>query len=284
MARTKQQIVEEIQNSFVSNAILQQIYGITGSIPFPDEFSLVSLEAQLIEVFASVGKTIEDLQDQHLAEVDARIAEMTPGTLYWYRKMALAFQFGYNLEWNSTTLKYEYPTIDSAAQIVKLASVTSASGDLLIKVAKLNSSGQPEELSSLELSAFESYMEEVKYAGENIIYVSRPPDKLRLKLRIFYNAMLLASDGSLLSNPSAFPVNDAVNEYLKLLPFNGMFNITDLIDSLQSTVGVVNPIFKQASAQYGTQPFVPVVDYYLPNAGYMVMDDIVPLEVEYVLL
>lgn len=293
MARTKQQIIEAIQTYFIANPILQQIYGITGSNLFPQEFSLTSLEAQLIEVFANEAKTIEDLLDYHLREVNKRLAEMEPGTLLWYRRLALAFQFGHTLLWNPSTMKYEYPIIDEASKIIKLASVNEANGSLLIKVAKLDMSNQPVELSPLELSAFESYFEGepgpggnegVKYAGVNITYVSRPADKLRLKLRVFYNPTLLNNDGSMLSNPTFFPVNEAVKEYLKLLPFNGWFNVTDLVDSLQSTVGVVNPIFIAASGQFGSNPWVPITDYYNPNAGYMVIDDVIPLEVEYVLL
>jgi hypothetical protein len=285
MARTKQEIVTTMQQQWVANPILQQLYGITGNSPFPDEFSLVSLEAQLIEVFATAAKTIEDLLDMHLQEVDRRIAEMKPGTLLWYQRMALAFQRNYNLQWNNDRLVYEYPVIDEQSQIVKLAAVMETAGSLIIKVAQLNNNNAPEQLLPLDLTAFEVYMEQIKYAGVNIEYISREPDLLLLKLRVFYNPLILAPNGSLLSNSNVFPVNNSVKEYLKLIPFNGLFNVTDLIDALQKTTGVVNPLFIAASAKYGLGQYTTIADYYRPNAGYLVIaPDPNSLEVEYVLL
>lgn len=277
MSRSIKEISEEIQSNFVANTVLQQVYGISGSVDFKDEFSLVSLEAQLIEVISNAGKTNEDLFDLHEKEVLQRIEAMTPGTLIWYKSKALDFQIEDELIFNSSTLKYEYAKIIEEKKIVQLASVNETSAGLLIKVAKLID-GVPVELSPMELNAFKAYMEKIKYAGVNITYVSRPADLMQLTLKVFYNAMILSNDGSLLTNASKFPVVDAVNEYLKLRPFNGMFNITDMIDALQLVQGVENPIFKSASARYGTQPWKIINDYYLPNAGHMVIDS---LNIEY---
>ena len=274
------EIQEEIQALFVDNPILQQLYGISGTVEFKDEFSLVSLEAQLIEVIATSGKTIEDLLDIHDAEISQWIFNQAGGGLPWYKSKALAFQLGDSLIWNSNSLKYEYAVVDIEKQVVQLASVNETSSGLLIKVAKLVN-GIPTELSPVELIAFTAYMERVKYAGVNIIYVSRPADLIRLNLKVYFDAMVFASDGSLLTNSSKFPVNDAVDEYLKLRPFNGMFNVTSLIDDLQGVGGVVNPVFQSASARYGSQPWKVVTDYYLPNAGHMVIDT---LTIEYALL
>lgn len=280
MGRSIKEIQEEIQALFVANPILQQLYGISGTVEFKDEFSLVSLEAQLIQVIATSGKTIEDLMDIHDTEISQRIEAMTPGSLIWYKTKALAFQIEDLLVFNPANLKYEYAVLDLEKQIIQLASVNETSSGLLIKLAKLVN-GVPEELSPMELQAFIAYMEKVKYAGVFITYVSRPADLIRLNLKVYFDAMILSSDGSLLTNSSKFPVVDAVKEYLKLRPFNGMFNVTDLIDALQRVVGVVNPVFQSASARYGSQPWKNVNDYYLPNAGHMVIDT---LTVEYALL
>jgi hypothetical protein len=277
MTRDIIDIQEEIQAIFVANPIIQQLYGISGTVEFKDEFSLVSLESQLILIIATSGKTIEDLMDIHDAEVNARIEAMTPGTLNWYKSKSLAFQIEDELMFNQATLKYEYLEFDEEKQIVQLASVNETNTGLLIKVAKLVSN-VPEALSPMELNAFIAYMEKVKYAGVFITYVSRPADLIQLNLKVYFDAMILASDGSLLTNSSKFPVADAVEEYLKLRPFNGMFNVTALIDTLQRVTGVVNPVFRSASARYGSQPWKNVTDYYLPNAGHMVIDT---LTVEY---
>lgn len=285
MARTKQEITEEIQKAFVSNPTLQQIYGLTGNNSFTDEFSLVSLEAQLIEVMSTEIKVLEDLQDVHTSEINKRIAELIPGTLFWYQNIALQFQIGHVLQWNTDKLRYEYAVADEISQIVKLCAVSESDGYLAMKLAKLDGNGMPEKLDASELLAFKTdYMERMKYAGVFINYISSDPDKIRLKLKVYYNPSVLAPDGSLLSDSTSFPINDAVDEYLKLMPFNGVFNVTDLTDRLQKVNGVINPLFISASAQFGAYPFEPVTDYYQSNAGYMIMDDVVPLDVEYVLL
>jgi hypothetical protein len=284
MARSITEIRESIKQSFVANSELQTIYGISGANSIDDEFSTVSLEAQFVEQMAVTSKIIEDLQDLHLKEVNQRISEMTPGTLFWYQKVALDFQMGYTLVWNNEKLTYEYYSIDEAAKIVKLCAVSEGAGFLTVKLAKLSSSGFPEKLELYELTAFKIYFESVKYAGVIVNYISDDADKIRLKLKVYYNPSILNADGSLLTDPSRFPVVDAVNDYLRLMPFNGVFNVTSLIDSLQQVEGVVNPLFISASAQYGLHPFAPVIDYYRSNAGYIIHDDVVPLDIQYIAL
>lgn len=279
MARTKQEIIESIKTDFVANPTLQQLYGLTVGKTFDEEFSLVSLESQLIEVFGISSKTIEDLLDMHLQEVTFQVSEFTPGTLGWYRQQAFAFQFGDSLTWNPQKLKYEYLTIDETKKIIKLCAVVEANNQLVLKVATLDTSNAPVPLTQIELDAFIFYMEQLKYAGVFIQYVSRPPDLLRLNLKVYYNPLVLSSNGALLSDSNVYPVSDAVRQYLQLTPFNGIFNVTDLIDHLQKVQGVVNPLFELADVKYGLNPWVHIVDYYQPDSGYMALDT---LTVQYI--
>lgn len=282
MARTKQEITDEIKQSFIANEVLQQIYGIDGTLSFDEEFSIVAFEAALIDVIASSGKTIEDIIDIHKKEVIDLVNTMTPGTLLWYQQEAMRFQLGDTLQWNQDKMIYEYPSIDPSKQIVKLCAVIETNGQLLMKVANIDSNGDPIPLTTSpidELNAFSTYMNQVKYAGVHLNIVSREPDEIKLKLKIYYNPTVLSNDGSMLNDNTAFPIEDTVKDYLRLLPFNGRFNVTDLIDSLQQTEGVINPIFKSAEARYGLMPWSVINDYYLANAGYMSLED---LEIEYI--
>lgn len=227
---------------------------------------------------------VEKQYDELLQDIEQQIQELTPGTLYWYQHLALNFQYGDSLVWNPIKLKYEYPTINESNKIIKLCSVSEGSGFLNLKLAKKGALG-PEKLSSLELTSFQSsYMERLKYAGVVINYISEDPDKIRLNLKIYIDPSVLSPAGSLLTNPTIFPVIDCVKNYLQLIPFNGLFNVTDLIDELQKVKGVVNPLFVSASAQYGSYPFAPVVDYYRPFAGYMIHDETTPINIEYLAL
>lgn len=283
MARTKQEIVAQMQQDFVDNTVLQQVYAISGANAFTDEFSLVSLEAAIIETISNESVIVEALQAAAENRIIAYVNAMEPGQIPWYQSQALNFQMGHQLVWNAQTRKYGYAVNDESARIVKLASVGEVGNGLVMKVAKLDTNDLPTPLTSLELDAFTAYMEMVKFAGVHIQKISRPADLIRLKLRVYYDPMILASDGSLLTNPSVFPVKSAVDDFLHLTPFNGMFNVTALINALEQVPGVVNPIFLNGSAKYGTQPFTNIVDYYQPNAGYMVHDFAQPLNVQYVI-
>jgi len=292
MARSIRTIYDEMITEKESNILLNELQPNVSSyqtlMSDLTSASKVAVWRLLFFVVAVSIWTVDKLFDEHKIWVEKRIAEITPGTLFWYKKIALAFQMGDTLVWNTTTMKYEYANIDESTQIVKLCAVNEIPGRLVFKVAKLGTSGEPEKLDTTELNGFQNYMETVKYAGLFVNYISADADVIRLKLKVYYNPSVIAPDGSLLTNPSSFPVVDAVKQYLKLMPFNGVFNVTDLIDDLQQIKGVVNPFFISGQAKYGGFPFAPITTYYRSNAGYMVLDDSIPLndalEIEYLTL
>lgn len=288
MAREIKQIYEEMiqekESMATLSALQPNISSYQALLSDLTTQSKVAVWRLIFFVVAVAIWTVEKLYDEHSGSVDKKISEMTPGTLFWYQKIAKDFQMAHVLVWNNEKLKYEYYSVDEAAKIVKLCAVSEGAGYLTVKLAKLNASGLPEKLEAYELNAFKSYFESVKYAGVIVNYISDDADKIRLKLKVYYNPSILNVDGSLLLDSSKFPVIDAVNDYLRLMPFNGVFNVTSLIDALQQVEGVVNPLFVSASAQYGLHPFSPVVDYYRSNAGYIVHDEIVPLDIQYIAL
>lgn len=280
MARSKKEIIEHVHAAFMSNPILRSVYGLSEGegVTFKDEFSLVSLEAQWIEVVSTVAKAMEDLMDVHLEEIQERLNKMVPGTLEWYREKALEYQEESELEWNADRLQFAYPHIDEDAQIIHFVSVNETDSGLLMKVATIDAEGNPIKLKETALIAFRTYMDAIKYAGVQLTVLSRDADTMNLKLKVYYNPMILTNDGSLLTKVDQYPVKDAIVEYLKLLPFNGIFNVTDLIDALQTVPGVMNPLFVSAKAQFGNV-WVDIEDYYQSNAGYIVVND---LQIEYI--
>ena len=104
-----------------------------------------------------------------------------------------------------------------------------------------------------------------------------PADLLKLFYKIYYNPLVLAPDGSLLSEASTFPVQNTINSFIKSLQFNGEFNLTALTDALQKTEGVVDPVLTSAEAKFGSYQYQPIVDFYVANAGYLKIDTDFPL-------
>ena len=227
-----------------------------------------------------IASRINDLQElfkQHMQVVDDKSKKLVVGNYAWYQREALKFQYGNNLVWNSTTLQYSYPTEDPVANIVKLASATEGGDDkVMIKAAKLVGS-IPQELTTPELTAFQTYMERVRFAGVRVEAVSRPADLMKISLKVYYDPLVMNTDGSLISDSGVFPVEDTINDYIKSLPFDGKFSVTELIDKIQLTTGVVNPLFQTAHAKFGSFAYTPITDYYNANAGYLKIDPNFPL-------
>lgn len=218
--------------------------------------------------------TLEKLFDEHKAWVEARALELFVGNKAWYHSKTLEFQLGDSLVFENGV--YRYPTVNTENQIIKRASVSEVGGDVLIKLVKL-SSGLPAPLTNPELLAFVSYMEKVKFAGVDVIYISRLPDLLKIYFKIYYDPLLMTDTGELLSAPGTFPVVDTIKNYCFGLQFDGVFSFTELTDLLQKTPGVHTPIFLNASAKVGTNPYADIGDFYNPAAGYLKIDDDFPL-------
>jgi len=101
MARTIVIIKNELTAAFMANATIQSTYGFVEGAVFESEFSKVSFESILFDVFAFSLFLFEKLFDQHKLEIDTAILEQKSGTPRWYRKMALAFQHGFDLMYDS---------------------------------------------------------------------------------------------------------------------------------------------------------------------------------------
>lgn len=219
--------------------------------------------------------TVEKLFDSHKVWIESRASELIVGNIDWYARIALEFQFGNALVFNGK--EYTYPSPDPTNELVKLVSINQVDSDLFMKVAKLDGSGDPVELTQVELDAFKAYIHKRKFAGTDFIFISREADLLRIQYRVYIDPLIMNTNGELLSDTSIKPVEDAINSYCQSLPFDGLFSITALTDKIQASLGVVNPVFESAQAKYGTNPFVSIGDYYNPNAGYLKIDSLFDL-------
>jgi hypothetical protein len=235
---------------------------------------------RLIFFVVSVGIwTHEKIFDLHKLEIETRANEMIPGTLRWYRNEALKFQYGDALIWNDQTLKFTYPTGSTGTKLIAQASAiepTGANNQVRLKVAKLVSDNLVP-LSSSEETAFTNYINQIKFAGTNVSVTNINADLLKLNIEIIYNPLILTPTGELISNPGVFPVRDAINNFIKFLPFDGVFNRNKFIDAIQSASGVIDPIINLIEAKTGALPYNPVSNNYVAGAGYLKIDPLFPL-------
>jgi hypothetical protein len=244
MARSRNDIKLEITQSFMGNATLAELYGFEVGASFADEFSLVSIESILFDIIAFTVFVHEQLFDKHKAEIDTLLYNQKSGRLPWYRFMALKFQYGFDLLTDSDEFDNANATEEEIedSKIIKYAAVTESVEEsrVIIKIAG-ETDGELAPLSPEEKDAFDAYLQEIRYAGVKMTVINYLPDRLYLNLQIERDPLVLDANGMSILNGN-FPVNDAIEAYMKQLPFNGEFVVFDFLKYIEANAeGVITP-------------------------------------------
>lgn len=265
---------------------------------FPQLTALVSDVSNVQELFVKLTTTspvaMHDLklwvQATGCAAVDAEahhtfllILQEMPKRKYgsepWYAEMAKVFQFGDSLV-ESNGIFY-YPEIDLSKRIVSQAAAVPITQGVRLKVAKTIGADlgplEPDELAALMAYFYNPGQPHIKPAGVHLVITTNVPDLLRLAVRVIRNPQVLASDGSLLTNPVVFPVEDAIKQHIKFLPYDGVLNLTKLEDTIQNVTGVLDVEIDTALSKYGAFAWQAIDLTYKADAGYMMIDPDNPL-------
>jgi hypothetical protein len=274
MART----IDQIQQSIIDNIQADPVL----SVAFTST-SKTAIWRLLTRVVAVAFWGLEVLFDTVKAEVLELLDNLKPHNTRWYAQKARAFQYGYSLP--ADTDKYDNSLLTEEqiedSQIVKYAAVTEGEdGRLRIKVATEGADLEP--LTEPQLEAFSEYMKRIKDAGVRLNINSLPADKLKLGLKIYYDPLILNGDGQRIDGTSLTPVKDAVDTFLKNLPFNGVFVLAYLVDALQQVEGIIIPHIVTCETAYGALAFTTVNVQYLPDAGYLRFENEGDLTIEYI--
>ena len=280
MSRTLETIYDEL---IAEKESLSELNGLTpvGTASFSELLATLTSTSTAavwrlwLWIVAFAVWTHESLWDLAKEELAAVEASLHPGTARWYHLKALAYQHGDSLTWDGDA--YVYDPVDLTARVVEVASVTVSGGVVRVKVSKLDGDDLPTPLSAAEETGFESYMDEIKIAGTPLLVINLEPDKFKFYGKVVYDPAVLAPDGSLLSDPSSYPVHDAVNSYLAGLPFDGLFRTNHLVDAMQAVDGVIDPIVTTISAAIGAGAYSVIIDEYVPAAGSLKVDAAFPL-------
>lgn len=232
-------------------------------------------------VTAAAIKFLEDLFDVLQADVEERRLEIPVGVLRWYASESLVYQLGDELVFSNGRLDYE--VIDTDKYVVDLAAADVVNGTVIIKAAKLVS-GVAEPLSAQELSGFTEYWVQKRFAGTSISIVSQDPDLILAEYTITVDSQLIALDGSEIGNPTNFPVENAINEFLQSFQsdnFAGVMQVMKLTDAIQAVAGVENVVATDIQAREDGGSFADILaipsQSYTAVAGYMKVDPSFPL-------
>ena len=219
MARTVQQIKQQMLDAKNADPTLSTLTSTSQTAKWNLYYFIV---ASCIAVF-------EQLQDLFKVDLENIAATAAPSTPQWTRQKVMKFQTGDVAELNTTTFVIEYPTINTANQIItRCAVVTAPNRTVLIKVAK---SDPPAPLSGSEVTELEDYIKTFNPAGIDFAVISEDSDKMEVVANIYYNGQY--------STVISTNVEAALNNYMASLPFNGRITTQSVIDAIQSAEGVI---------------------------------------------
>jgi hypothetical protein len=242
--------------------------------------SKVAIWRLWVYIIAVAIWSLEKQFDQHRADIDKRLAELKPHTARWYRSKALAFQYGFDLLPDSDKFNNVGHTEEQieASKIVKYSAVIESKneGRLIVKIAT-EQGEQLQPITNAQKQAFEAYLSEIKDAGVRLSVVNYQPDILHLQMKIVYDPLVLDGNGQSILHATK-PVETAIKDYLKRLPFNGELVLAHLIDALQQAEGVKIPhlVLAQSknitsSGDYGAFETIEISK--IPTAGYFTIDN-----------
>lgn len=243
----------------------------SGNYPELDELSStskVSVWRLMVWIFSFFSKTIQELFESFKSYIESVFAKNQHGTLLWWIEQIKAFQYGDILEFIDGVFKYA--TIDETKQIVKRTALETLNFVLIFKVASEDGNGNLIPLDNAQKTALQAYINKVKFPGTYTSVISENADDLKINLRVYYNAEVTETELNTL-------INDATEDYIKNIVFNGKFSITELTDKLQTVKGVVNPVVKEAFGKAASQPsgdYLLIDDYYKAAAGYFNINEL----------
>ncbi|CAL2108172.1 conserved hypothetical protein [Tenacibaculum sp. 190524A02b] len=202
--------------------------------------SKVSVWLNLLYVVLTTSNDVKSYFDEHRKEVEYSLNNGKAGTLPWYRKMALKFQYGFDLIKDTDKFDNTNATEQEIEQskLIKYAAVNEGdkAGTIVIKIAG-EESGVLAPLAPEVQNAVTAYFSEVKGAGDKIKIINYLADLLELVIDIYIDPLVLTTNGLSITEAN-YPVKDAINEFMKELPFNGELIIQALVDKIQKAQGV----------------------------------------------
>lgn len=195
-----------------------------------------------------------------------------PHNVPWYREQVFAFLDGLNLVWLDGRFQYNTVGVDDVEErkIIKRAAILESNdGELVIKIATDNG-GTIEPISPEQLVRFTAYMQQIKDAGNILRIINEPADDLKIGLVVYVDPLIidLATGALLNSSEESFPVNEAIDNYLSNLEFNGGFVREYFRDTIQRASGIKLPLINELEWKYSGFDFAPIVNWKIPNSGY----------------
>jgi hypothetical protein len=230
MARSIQEIQNEIITAKENHTVLNELNNTSRSAVWR-LFTYINAVA----IF-----TLESLFDKHSDQIDEKIAELKPHNARWYRNTTLNFQYGYSLLKDTHLFDNsgKQPGEIEQSKVIKYAAVTESDDQsrLIIKIATENS-GTLAPVNTAIFQSLKAYVSEFKDAGVKVTIINYLPDRLRLSMRIIRDPLVLNSEGVEITTGKS-PVESAIKDFIKNLPFDGRLSLQKLEEKLLTIKGI----------------------------------------------
>ena len=262
--------------------------------------SKTGLWRQFLEVVSTAYWAFVNVRDLHDKETDVLIQEQKVPNQRWYRNKALSYQYGFDVIEDTdifkTTIQVDGVDVEAtedqieASKLIKYCAVDrkviNNRASLIIKIAG-EENGEIIQTSDDVKNGLKKWFEidGAAAAGDVITYINYKGDILSFSVDVYVNPLVLMGDGRHKINLN-YPVEDAIKEYLKNLPFNGEFDVQKFEAAILATEGVLKLktnkveskwIVPQGGDADGYGLFQPISVYKIPESGYFKVLDFKPL-------
>jgi hypothetical protein len=202
--------------------------------------SRVSVWYNFMWIICYIIDVLRQMFGAHKTEIDLEIKNQKRHSLPEVRKRLLKFQYGFDLIGETDEFDNTGATDDEIenSKIIKYAAVTESDDEkrVICKIAT-ETAGELSPIEETHLEAFAAYVKEIRPPGVPYTVINYLPDLLNLNIRIFRDPLQLDANGVDRINGTK-PVEIALQEFMKELPFNGELRLQELADKLQKTDGV----------------------------------------------
>lgn len=199
------------------------------------------------DLVAQICNYVEQLWDIKETEINTAISLAAPATPTWVKYKVEQFQYSATNPQVVQLVNFVpgYPTIDTTLQIITRCAVkTTGNNTVKIKVAK---SDPPVILTALEASSLQGYVAALIPAGVVFQIVNVAADKLYIDADIYYNGQYAATISD--------DVIEAINNYIKSLPADGILEISALQNAINDTPGVTDVKLNTVKARADSTAF-----------------------------
>ena len=182
--------------------------------------------------------TFENVMDVFKVDLARDLQNRINGTSKYFANALLKYQSGDDLAMNEEGTAFSYPHVDPTKRIItKVAYYEEEEAGFHDKITRFKiATGTPGNYSRIdenELIAIRAYLNSLLFAGQHARVVSRIGDVLVPRVVVYY-------DGGVTEDDLYSAIEDALNNYIAGIEFNGLVYAQKIIDAIQQVEHVTD--------------------------------------------